>query len=233
MAILIDSFTDQAKGAGERTRHYLRGPNEAILVIADGSNEDFSFGYQPIIDLVLLHFQDLAPTASDTHPRSLTQACADLQPIMHRLFPSREEPGENRFMASFLVALVHSHHCFVSWLGSHQIKLYRHGLCRVESSPHIAILPKADRRPFVVTTKMITTIPNAEQYHAEAQEPWQLEPGDILVIADSRLFLLDNSDEILRIVSPSQPHPAKRLVEWAQSVRFTFAQSALVAKIED
>ncbi len=232
MGILIDSFTDHAQGAGERTRHYLRGRNDDLLVIADGSNESFSIGYQPVIDLTLQQFQDLAATATEINTHNLSQTCADLQAPMDRLFPSSDEFGENRFTATYLVVLMQGHLCFVSWLGSHQIKLYRRGMCLVESSPHIALLPQAGQRPFVITTKMVTTIPNAVQYDAETQEPWRLETGDTLVVADSRLFLLDSADEISRIVSTPQPHPAKRLVEWSQSVHFDFGQSAIVARIE-
>jgi|GEM_PF-2654003 len=232
--IVTDSFTDQSQGAGERTCHYSRGRNEAILMIANGSDGAFSSGYQPLIDFVLQHFQELPfTTASHTIPEDLSRKCESLRVAMQRHFPCTDDWLNTQFSATYLISLIYANSCFTSWLGNFQIKLYRQGLCLSESSPHILNPPitKQGGGLLVVATKTATTVPCSEQFNAETLEPWQLEAGDILVIADSLLFLLDRSGEISKIVSSSQPHPAKRLVDWAQSIQFTRGQSALVARI--
>ena len=82
----------------------------------------------------------------------------------------------------------------------------------------------------VFTDSSITTRTEAKA-PIIADEPWALMANDMLVLADYRLFRLFPDNELANLIKGAKRNKAKALVEAAQALDFTFAQSAIVAQV--
>jgi hypothetical protein len=153
----------------------------------------------------------------------------DLKESMYESFPSSERIGDNSYSATFIAVVISDSHLFSTWIGSQQAKLFRGGRCVNATTPHVTFLPGLGDN-FAVTNKTLSTAPDQVGEHVDYAGPWSLVAGDVIVMADSRLFALGTDDEVATIVSTAPESAAKYLVDWAEERQHQFAQSSVVIR---
>jgi hypothetical protein len=227
MQILVDEHTDRTRGDRSPTLFHLSETGEALLLLADASETAFSRCYQPLIDIIKTTFTDSLLHSDGLLPERLRIASGSIEKTMRARFPSSSEFGEECYSAVFVVLGLQESNVFPLWIGSPQAKLLRDGLCIRTTSPQVTILPNSSR---VYTDSSITTSSEAEA-PIISDEPWSLMASDMLVLADHRLFSLFSENELVSLIEGTRSNKAKALVEAAQALNFTFAQSAIVAQV--
>jgi hypothetical protein len=152
---------------------------------------------------------------------------------MRERFPSSRCFGEDQYSSTFIAAVVSDNQIFFTWIGSQQAKLFRRRSCIKTTVPHAIVVRRPDQKPFVITNKALSTIPDQAGNLVTIEGPWSLSLGDTLVIADNRLFSLGSDDEITTAITNLPMTPARALVEWAQGVQFHYVQSAMVVRFDE
>jgi len=120
---------------------------------------------------------------------------------------------------------------FFIWIGSQQAKLFLSRRSVRATIPHVTVVPAKDRGDFIVTSRVVSTAAGEVGGPPDIEGPWSLAPGDILVIANYRLFHLLSDDEIVAIIANAPASAAQALVEEAQRRQRHFMRSALVARV--
>jgi hypothetical protein len=233
MSLIVDACTDCTTAERRRTcfRTYPNG--ESALLLADGSDTAFATGYQPIIDLVHESFALSSHSNAGSVQERLLLASASVEQAMFQRFPSSAQFGDEQYTATYIAVVVSGSQAFCAWIGSQQAKLFRSSRSVLETHPHVNIVPVRSRSDFIVTAKSLSTIPGQERSQADIEGPWTLQPGDVVVIADYRLFRLVSDDVVASIIATSHTSPARVLVERAESLEHSFAQSALVVRVAE
>jgi len=232
MNLLVDKYTGSCEGKVDRALFETLPNGESLFLLANGSEGPFTHGYMPIIALVKECVASSLSHSLGSIPSRLSVASSDFEKSLSERFPSSGVIGEQKYSAEFIAAIVDQDRVFFAWIGSQQAKVVRKGQCVRETVPHITVLPGTTRRGFVVTTRFFSTIPGHEEARVETAGPWYVRSGDIIVLADCRLFALGTDDEIGRLVTKAASSmPAKALVAWAEGLENRYAESALVALV--
>ena len=127
---------------------------------------------------------------------------------------------------------IHSNVAAAVWIGPFEALHYQNGKVIHRSEPHVVtcLNPRV-----VATTKMLdSSIGNEFQIERELEcsGPWNIYPGDILVLSEYALVSLGGNSEILRTVLDNPQSPAVALTEWAQRRTGEYGYAAIVAKAE-
>ena len=230
MRLTVDTYTDCTEGERNRTLFRTLPSGETLFLLADGSETAFAHSYQPIMDLVKECFPQAFSDSVGSILERLLLASMALESAMYQRFPSSEQFGENWYSATFIAVVILGNQSFSAWIGSQEAKLFRRGRCVKATAPHVTLVPGIGRNDFAVTSKILSTVPGQDRAQADVEGPWGLQTEDVLVIADYRLFASGSDDEIGNIVANELTSPAKALVEWAQRLQHSFAQSSLVVR---
>jgi hypothetical protein len=231
MDLLVTSYTDCINGKRDPLLVETLPRGESLLVLADGSEMALAHSYQPVMDLVGESFLNSLSRSMGPIPERLRQAEGDLETLMRQRFPSSDRFEENTFSATFLAALISGGQAFFTWIGSQQAKLFRSRRSVWETTPHVTVVPATDRGEFIVTSRVVSTAAGEVGGPPQIEGPWSLASGDVLVIADYRLFHLLPDDEIAAIIATAPASAAQALVEEAQRRQRHFMRSALVARV--
>lgn len=226
MQFLVDEYTDCTRGDRRPTLFHLSEAGEALLLLADASESAFSRCYQPLIDVMKAAFADSLYHRNSSFPERLRIASRAIEKTMRERFPSSGDFGEESYSAQFVVLGVNESNAFPLWIGSPQAMLLRGGVCIRTTRPQVTILPNSSQ---VFTDSSISTLSAAEA-PILADEPWALMANDILLLAHHSLFRLFSESELANLIEGARGNKAKALVEAAQALKFTFAQSAIVAQ---
>jgi hypothetical protein len=229
MPLEVDQYTDCSKGQRDRTLFRTSPSGDSLLILADGSEIAFSQGFQPLVDLLkeVFYKEFLAKISSiDT---LISEVTGSIYSEMKRKFPESGVPGEAWHSMEFVALIIKNQCAFPVWIGSPQAKLFRNGRCIQTTDPHITPIPTKGSE-FIVTNRTLSTQIKEDECRVDTTGPWALAPGDVLALADYRLFSLDRSNHIEGLVC-DPISPAKKVVEWAQAQRYSFAESALIARI--
>lgn len=232
MSLVVDEFTDCERAIRNRTLLARLPGGEALIVLADGSDAAFSRGFQPVIDLVKKSLVESLNEGDGPFPERMRLAGDHVDAMMRRHFPTTNlDLDSPAFSATYLALVVADGRATAAWVGSQQVKLFRSGRCVAETAPHVVVLRTGDDR-FAVTTRVVSTVPGIAGEPIGLSEAWELLPGDLLVMADFRLFANGSEEEVLAVVREGPTFAARALVEWAEQRRHDFAQSAVVIRID-
>jgi hypothetical protein len=227
MRLIVDEYTDCTPGERSPTLVHRSKTGETLLLLADASETAFSRCYQPLIDVVKSSFIDsLLHGVGSLQERMSSASCATERTMRER-FPSSTEFGEESFSAVFVALGLKEWNALPLWIGSPEARLLRGGACIRTTSPHVTATPHSN---LIVTNTLMTTRLETQPPVA-ADEPWSLVVKDLLLLADHRLFTLFSEDNLVNVIEGARGNKAKALVEAAQALKFTFAQSAIVAQV--
>ncbi len=230
MIIHVDSHTDCMSGKRDPLLNRILPGGESLLMLTDGSEMAFAHSYQPVMDLVRESFLDSLSRSTGSARERLELAVIDLETLMHERFPSSDRFGEDTYAATFLAALISGDQGFLGWIGSQQAKLFRGRRCVGATVPHVTVVPGTDRGDFVVTSRVLCTSADQSREVPDIEGPWRFMPGDVLVVADYRLFSLFSDDELIAILANEPTSAARSLAEEAQRKKPDFMRSSLIAR---
>ncbi len=230
MHLAVETYTDCRLAQRDRTLYRSLPTGESLFVMADGSDMAFAHGYQRIMDLVkALFVQSLSHTTGPIRER-LGQAATAVRSALERQFPSSDEFDEENYSATFIAVVVAGSQIFSAWIGSQQAKLFRSRNCVQATAPHV-VVAALSAGDVALTLRYLSTFRSPPGGEVEIEGPWMLCPGDVVVIADYRLFALGTDDQIAEIVSDAPTSAAKSLVEWAEGIQHQFARAAIIIRI--
>lgn len=227
MQLVVDEYTDSTRGERKPTLFYPSEADRTLLLLADASETVFSRCYQPLIDVVKASFIDSLLQSDGPLQERLRSACRAIGTAMRGRFSSSTEFGEECYSAVFVVLGIEEGRAFPFWIGSPQAKHLRGGVCIRATIPQVTVIPTSN---LIVTNNSMTTSPDSCASVA-TDEPWPLVSGDVLVLADHRLFAQFSERDLAGVIRRARGNKAKALVDAAQSLAFTFAQSAIVARL--
>jgi hypothetical protein len=233
MQIAIDVYTDSTQGPVDRTIFRQNSDGEAIALMADGSDMAFAYSFQPIIDLVKTQFLAAFDQNSGSIQDRMLRAATVVHESMFERFPSSQTFGENQYSATFIAAAIVGGFVSTVCIGSQQAKLFRGRACINATIPHVTMLPaQKENNVLTITSKFFSSVPGESNHDVEFCGPWKILNGDVLIIADHRLFTLASDDELASLIYDGRPSPATALVEWAQALHPMYGQSAIVGRIK-
>jgi hypothetical protein len=238
MRLIVDEYTDRTRGESDLTLFQCSRTDQQLLLVADASETASSRAYQPLIDVVKASFVESLFHGDGPLPQRMRSACRALEQTMRERFPSSPEFGEEDYWATFVVLGVEGSHAFPLWIGSPQAKLLRGGVCIRSTIPQVTVIPKCGpwhefpsrNTDFIVTDNSMASRREEDASVAD-DEPWALATGDILLLADHRLFALFSENELANLIEGAGRNKAKVLVDAAQNIEFDFARSAILARV--
>jgi hypothetical protein len=228
MRLIVDEYTDCTRGERRPTLFYEMDTGERLLLLADASETAFSHCYQPLIDVVKTSFIDSLIHRAGSLQERMRSAFHATQKTMRERYPSSTEFGEESYTAVFVALGIEDSMAFPFWIGSPQAKLLRGGAVIKTTSPHVTAIPNSN---LIVTINSIST-DSEKNVSVAADDPWSLTLKDTLLLADHRLFSLFSENDLANLIEGTSSNKAKALVEAAQALDFSFAQSAIVAQLQ-
>lgn len=227
MRLLVNEYTDCTRGERSPILFHNSEDGETLLLLADASETAFSNRYQPLIDVMKASFMESMRRRSNSLPERLRIASRAIEKIMRECFPSSNEFGEQSYSAVFVALGFDGSNAYPLWIGSPQAQLLRGGVCVRTTTPQVTVIPSSNQ---IFTESSISTNSDMESNVVDG-EPWPLMIDDMVVLADCRLFALFSRSELANLVGGTKGNKAKALVEAAQTLKYAFAQSAIVAQV--
>lgn len=236
----IDVYTHTRGGAAPRSPTAVADlpEGEKMILLVGGADSHWGGSHQPVMDLLKEAFPaELARTAGPMQER-LIQAAAAVDEAFCWTFPEvrslSEYDDDVFYSATFLAAVIERKRLWTAWIGPKQAKLFRQGRCVAATAAHAFMAAEADpylRRRTSMPTRYIHSSPNQPPAEVETGEPWPLQIGDALVVAEAETFVFATDEKIGGIVCGAGSHPAVDVVRCAEEVQDAFVRSAIVVRV--
>jgi hypothetical protein len=230
MTLEMDCYTDCLRGYRQRTFRHTLAAGEELLLLVNGTDTAFSRAYQPVIDLINDCVTETMSRQNEGIVNRLRLAQATVKREMLRRFPSGEELLDEYYSASFVAVIVSDNQYYAGWVGSEQARVYRQGRCVKATTPHVVEMRTPLGRKLLYSDNVIRAREGECLGNMEIIGPETLERGDVVLMANYKVFTMGSEELVLSRVLNAAGAPARDLVEWAQSVSFEFAQAAIVVK---